>query len=180
MGTANAQGFLEHLPHPRLPPSPPRACERHSAVRRVVSLRERYGIPVRSKQQDADSLTVSVASLNCWIDQGLIAAGQAGAGSPLRVRLAASERSFARRCDRASGQDRCRLRAWCAVPAGASRSCCDCTQCAGCCSARGPQSMSGKPQACHSARDGGRSPDDAANNRRHSHIDESIYAIIWQ
>ena len=57
---------------------------------------------------------------------------------------------------------------------------CDCTQCAGCCSARGLQSMSDKPQACRSARDGGRSPDDVANNHRHSHISESIYAIIRQ
>lgn len=77
-------------------------------ARRVTSLRERYGIPARGKRKDADAPTVSVpvaagelgvsagelgvsaASLYHWIDQGLIAAEQAGPRSPLRVRLDAS------------------------------------------------------------------------------------------
>ena len=73
-------------------------------ARRVASLRERYGIPARGQRKDADAPTVSVAvaagelgvsaaSLYRWIDQGLIAAEQAGAGSPLQVRLDASVRA---------------------------------------------------------------------------------------
>lgn len=73
-------------------------------VKRVRSLRERYGIPARGKPKDADSPTVSVsvaagelgvsaASLYRWIGQGLIAAEQAGAGAPLRVRLDATVRA---------------------------------------------------------------------------------------
>lgn len=73
-------------------------------VRRVRSLRERYGIPARGKPKDADSPTVSVAvaagelgvsvsSLYRWIDQGLVAAEQEGAGAPLRVRLDADVRA---------------------------------------------------------------------------------------
>ena len=73
-------------------------------ARRVTSLRERYGIPARGQRKDADVPTVSVpvaagelgvsaASLYRWIDQGLIAAEQAGSGSPLRVRLDASVRA---------------------------------------------------------------------------------------
>ena len=73
-------------------------------ARRVASLRERHGIPARGKPKDADAPTVSVAvaagelgvsvsSLYRWIDQGLIAAEQEGAGAPLRVRLDADVRA---------------------------------------------------------------------------------------
>ena len=73
-------------------------------ARRVRSLRNRHGIPACGKRRDADAPTVSVAvaagelgvsvaSLYRWIDQGLIAAEQDGAGAPLLVRLDAGVRA---------------------------------------------------------------------------------------
>ena len=64
----------------------------------VASLREQHNIPARGKLRDTDSPTVSlsvaagelgvsVASLYRWIDQGLVAAEQERAGTPLRGRL---------------------------------------------------------------------------------------------
>ena len=72
--------------------------------RRVFSVRALYGIPARKREaaggpppvavaEAARELGVSVPSLYRWIRKGLVPAGRAGPGKPLRVRLNAAVRA---------------------------------------------------------------------------------------